>query len=88
MAPLLRPGVTVDVLAAPDSADGVTDASTLPARSIAEGVRVIAVPVAASNQSGDSSGGTLVVLGVTRSQARALAGAEAGGRLSITITAG
>ncbi len=83
VAPLLQPGAAVDVLAAPSSPDGSAPAA--PARVIAQGVRVLAV--AAPSASG-SSQGTLVVLAVTRADAQALAGAEAGGRLSVTLEAG
>jgi len=82
VAPLLHAGLRVDVLAAPESPTGSADASGALARVIAHDVRVIAVrpPDAA-----DANLGTLVVLGVTPADARALAGAEAAGRLSVTL---
>ena len=56
----------------------------IPAFPDLEGVRVLAVsPPTAS----DSSLGTLVVLAVSRADAQALAAAEAGGRLSVTLEA-
>jgi Flp pilus assembly protein CpaB len=79
---LLQAGAVVDVLAVPESPIGATDAAPRPATVVAERVRVLAVPRAAAG--GDAS--TLVVLAVTRVEARALAGAEAGGRLSIVLT--
>jgi Flp pilus assembly protein CpaB len=83
VAPLLHAGVTVDVLAAPDSPDG--SASPSLARVVAQGVRVLAVSASSAS---DSSLGTLVVLAVSRSDAQALAGAEAGGRLSVALEPG
>jgi Flp pilus assembly protein CpaB len=83
VAPLLHPGATVDVLAAPDSPDG--SAATSLARVIAQGVRLLAVTAPSASE---TSTGTLVVLAVSRADAQALAGAEAGGRLSVTLEAG
>ena len=85
VAALLHRGESVDVLAAPDSADGSADASQALARVVARDVKVLAV---AAPSSGDQSSGTLVVLAVSRADAQALAGAEAGGRLSVTLQAG
>jgi hypothetical protein len=85
VAPLLRAGVNVDVLAAPDSADGSADASQGLARVVAQGVRVLAVSAPTASE---SNVGTLVVLAVSRADAQALAGAETGGRLSVTLEAG
>jgi hypothetical protein len=67
VAPLLHSGIRVDVLAAPISPDGSTDAAASLARVVARGVRVLAV---------------------SRADAQALAGAEAGGRLSVTLESG
>jgi pilus assembly protein CpaB len=85
VAPLLHPGETVDVLAAPESPAGPADASQSLARVVAQGVRILAVSPPTTS---DSSLGTLVVLAVTRGDAQALAGAEAGGRLSVTLEPG
>ncbi len=85
VAPLLHPGVRVDVLAAPESAAGPAATSQALARVVAREVRVLAV---ASPGAGDSNLGTLVVLAVSPADAQALAGAEAGGRLSVTLEAG
>ncbi|TMR39687.1 flagellar biosynthesis protein FlgA [Nonomuraea zeae] len=74
-AGLISPGSTITVLAAWD--DGQ------PARSIAEGVRVITIPPATEHT---SAHGALVVLATTASQATELAAAQAGGHLSITIS--
>lgn len=81
---LLRAGSYVDVLAAASSSTGSADDAQAPARVVAYGVRVLAVPPAGSSVAG--AGGSLVVLEVSRSEAQALAGAEAGGRLSVTLT--
>jgi hypothetical protein len=83
VAQLLHAGDTVDVLAAPAAVTGAGDSSQAPARVVARGVRVLAVPPVAGP--GSDTGGTLVVLGVSRNDATALAGAEAGGRLSVTL---
>jgi Flp pilus assembly protein CpaB len=82
VAPLLHAGQRVDVLAAPESATGSVDTGATPARVVAHDVRVLAVRPPAE---ADANLGTLVVLGVTPADARALAGAEAGGRLSVTL---
>ncbi|MFB9882094.1 RcpC/CpaB family pilus assembly protein [Planobispora siamensis] len=75
-ARLLSPGDTVNVLASPADWDG-----SEPARSIAEGVTVLALPA-------DESGrGALIVLATTPGQAAELASAQSGGRLSITMDA-
>ena len=84
VAALLRVGSYVDVLAATSSPTGSADDTQSPARVIAYGVRVLAVP--ATSATATSAGGSLVVLEVSRGQAQALAGAEAGGRLSVTLT--
>jgi Flp pilus assembly protein RcpC/CpaB len=83
VAPLLHPGMSVDVLAAPDSPSGSGDAGQSPARIVSQRVRVLAV---ATPKTGDTS--TLVVLAVSREDAQALAGAESGGRLSVTLESG
>jgi hypothetical protein len=80
---LLRVGAIVDVLAVPASPTGSADAVTRPATAVAERVRVLAVP---RTPAGGDSAGTLVLLAVTPAEARALAGAEAGGRLSVALT--
>lgn len=82
---LLQAGASVDVLAAAPSETGPDDAAQSPARVIAHGVRVLAVP--ASTPSEGSAGGTLVVLAVSQDEAQVLAGAEAGGRLSVVLLA-
>jgi Flp pilus assembly protein CpaB len=79
---LLQAGAVVNVLSAPESPTGPADEVPRPATTVAEGVRVLAVPRLIV---GDSTG-TLVVIAVTPVQARALAGAQAGGRLSITLS--
>jgi Flp pilus assembly protein CpaB len=87
IGPLLKPGAAVDVLATPEVADGSPASSSEPARLVVRGVRVLAVPVP-SAPSGSPSQGTLAVLAVTRSDAQALAGAEASGRLSVVFEPG
>ncbi len=82
---LLYPGMTVDVLAATDSPTGPADAVTAPARVVAHGARVLAVPATSAV---DAAGGTLVLLAVSSHDAQVLAGAQAGGRLSVTIGTG
>ncbi len=84
VAPLLQPGDYVDVLAAFESPAGSGDATPTIARVVAREVRVLAVTRPAS---ADSTLGTLVVLAVNHADAQALAGAEAGGRLSVTLEA-
>ncbi|MBG0826343.1 flagellar biosynthesis protein FlgA [Planomonospora sp. ID67723] len=74
-ARLLSPGDVVNVLAAQDGWDG-----SAPARTVAEGVPVLALPA------GESGGGALIVLATTPEQAADLASAQAGGKLSITIS--
>ena len=81
VAPLLHSGDVVDVLAAPESPTGAADASTSPARVVAQRVRVLTV----SSPGSDTSLGSLVVLAVSPDDAAALAGAEAGGRLSAVL---
>jgi pilus assembly protein CpaB len=92
VTPLLHPGLVVDVLVAANSPTGAADTSPSPARIVARGVRVLAVPVtgasSVSTASSGDPGGTLVVLAVNRADAQELAGAEAGGRLSVTISGG
>lgn len=73
-ARLLSPGDVVNVLAAPSSWDG-----SAPARTVAEGVTVLATP------GGEADQGALVVLATSSTQAAELASAQAGGHLSITI---
>jgi Flp pilus assembly protein CpaB len=84
VAPLLQAGERVDVLAAAESPAGSADAAPALARVVASRVRVIAVSAPAAS---DANSGTLVVLAVTPADAQALAGAEAGGRLSVTLEA-
>lgn len=71
-ARLLSPGDTIGVLAAWDGGQ--------PAHTVADRVPVLAIPASESDH------GALVVLATTPEQARQLAAAQAGGRLSITIT--
>jgi Flp pilus assembly protein CpaB len=85
VAPLLQSGMRVDVLAAPESPTGSVDTAPTLARAVARGVRVLAVTAPGA---ADSNLGTLVVLAVTPSDAQALAGAEASGRLSVTLEPG
>ncbi|MGW4476449.1 Flp pilus assembly protein CpaB [Nonomuraea sp. NPDC004354] len=68
---LLSPGDAIGVLAAWDSGQV--------AQTVAERVPVITIPAA------ESDSGALVVLAATPDQARMLAAAQAGGRLSVTI---
>ncbi|MEU7894161.1 SAF domain-containing protein [Nonomuraea sp. NPDC049152] len=68
---LLSPGDVIGVLAAWDSGQ--------PAQTVAERVPVITIPT------GETDGGALIVLAATPDQARMLAAAQAGGRLSMTI---
>jgi Flp pilus assembly protein CpaB len=74
VARLLRPGDHVDVLSA--RADAPT-----PARAIASGVPVIAVP----KPDPDTDEGALIVVRATRAQAATLARAATDSRLSVTI---
>jgi len=74
-ARLLSPGDVVDVLAATSTWDG-----DVPATVAAENVTVLATP------GGESERGALIVLATTSAQATELASAQAGGRLSITIS--
>lgn len=83
---LLRVGASVDVLAAAESQTGPADDTQSPARVIAHGVRVLAVPRAPAGSAAGSAG-SLVVLAVSHSEAEALAGAEAAGRLSVVLVA-
>lgn len=85
IGPLLHPGATVDVLAAPDTPDG-SAGPQVAARLVARGVRILAVPKTAST--GGSAQGTLAVVAVSRSDAQAVAGAEANGRLSVVFEPG
>jgi len=85
VAPLLREGMRVDVLVAGSSDTGLptpTEASVL-----ARDVQILSVqsPQNGPASTANTSGGTLVVLAVTRSDAQALAGGEASGRLSVTL---
>ncbi|GAA2653421.1 Flp pilus assembly protein CpaB [Nonomuraea recticatena] len=70
-ARLLAPGDAIGVLAAWDGGQ--------PALTVAERVPVIAIP------SSHSEAGALVVLAASPDQARMLAAAQAGGRLSVTL---
>jgi pilus assembly protein CpaB len=89
VAPLLHVGMRVNVLVA-----GSTGETGLPASGkatvVAQDVRILAVQPAQNGpaSSANTSGGTLVVLAVTSSDARALAGGEASGRLSVTLLGG
>jgi Flp pilus assembly protein CpaB len=77
-ARMLRPGMVVDVLAAPGEAFVPSQA---PATVVAAGVRVLSV---AGPDELSAAGGALVVLATTAATAAALATAESTGRLSIT----
>jgi pilus assembly protein CpaB len=77
VARLLHSGDHVDVLAARADAPS-------PARTVASGVPVIAVP----RPGPDTDEGALVVVQATRDQAATLAAAAAGSRLSVTILGG
>jgi Flp pilus assembly protein CpaB len=77
VARLVHPGDRVDVLAS--RADG-----PLPARTVASGVPVLAVP----KPGPDTDEGALVVVETGREQAAALARASVDSRLSITILGG
>ncbi|WP_431897640.1 Flp pilus assembly protein CpaB [Nonomuraea sp. bgisy101] len=68
---LLSPGDAIGVLAAWDTGQ--------PAQTVAERVPVITIPA------GETDGGALIVLAASPDQARMLAAAQAGGRLSVTI---
>ena len=57
LAPLVHTGMTVDVLAAPDSPTGPADSSTAPARVVARAARVLTV--ASATTTPDATGGTL-----------------------------
>jgi pilus assembly protein CpaB len=89
VAPLLHAGMRVDVLMA-----GSTGETGLPAAAkatvVAQDVRILSVQPAQNGpaSSTNTSGGTLVVLAVTSSDAQALAGGEASGRLSVTLLGG
>lgn len=77
---LLRPGSTVDVLAAGGEQPGV------PARLVASRARVLTVPRAGSHRSGlATSEGALVVLVTTEQTAARLAGAAVAERLSVVV---
>jgi pilus assembly protein CpaB len=88
-ARLVRAGDQVDVLAAdaqPDGAGGYE-----PARTVASGVRVLAVPRTGGDHGFGApqvSEGALVVLATTAEVAALLARAEVTARLSVTIRAG
>jgi Flp pilus assembly protein CpaB len=77
VARLLHPGDHVDVLAARADAP-------LPARTVASGVPVIAVP----RPDPGTDEGALVVVQATRDQAATLAGAAVDSRLSVSILGG
>ncbi|MFE3455152.1 Flp pilus assembly protein CpaB [Nonomuraea sp. NPDC059194] len=68
---LLSPGDAIGVLAAWDTGQ--------PAQTVAERVPVITIPT------GETDNGALIVLAASPDQARMLAAAQAGGRLSVTI---
>ncbi|MEV4329835.1 RcpC/CpaB family pilus assembly protein [Streptomyces sp. NPDC049597] len=74
---LLRPGDRVDVIAAADS-----PAEDSPAKVVASGVRVAAIPRAGEDPAG---GGALIVLSVPRATAATLAGAGATSRLAVAV---
>ncbi|GGT00773.1 hypothetical protein GCM10010156_68620 [Planobispora rosea] len=76
-ARLLSPGDIVNVLAAPTGWDGPAASG---ATTVAENVPVVALPAS------ESGGGALIVLATTPEQAVGLASAQAGGKLSITIS--
>jgi Flp pilus assembly protein CpaB len=76
-AALVHPGDRVDVLTVPD--DGGLGA---PVRTVATGVRVLAVP---SHDAGRTDGGGLVVVAVTRAQAAVLARAATTGRFTLAV---
>jgi Flp pilus assembly protein CpaB len=89
---LLSAGQVVDILAA--RATGADDPAggsyAAPAQVIATGARVLAVTGADSDDQGltgteGTSGAPLVVVALTPTQARAVAGAEATSRLSFTL---
>lgn len=84
VADLLRAGMTVDVLAVP--ADGFAPAaSPAGAELVGAGLRVLSVR---TSDSTDPGSGALVVVATTAETAARLAGAQAGGRLSVTWPAG
>jgi pilus assembly protein CpaB len=86
LAPLLHPGMRVDVLVAGSTSDAGLPAAA-EATVVARDVQVLSVGPQGSTSasSTNTSGGTLVVLAVTRSDAQALAGGEAAGRLSVSL---
>jgi Flp pilus assembly protein CpaB len=75
---LVQPGDRVDVIAAADPSAGA--ATT---RTVARGLRVLAVPGGADDASGDTGG--LLVVAATTAQADALAQAATGARLSVSV---
>ncbi len=81
VAALLHPGARIDVLAVAESPTGPADATGAPASVVATAVRVLSVPAADPG----AGGGSLVVLAVTPDQALALIGAQASGRLAVTL---
>ncbi len=88
-ARLVRAGDQVDVLAADARPDGA--AGYEPARTVASGVRVLAVPRTGGDHGFGApqvSEGALVVLATTAEVAALLARAEVTARLSVTIRAG
>jgi hypothetical protein len=86
VAPLLHPGIWVDVLVAGSTSDTGAPAAA-EATVVASDVQVLSVQQAAAGSASTSStsGGTLVVLAVSRGDALALAGGEASGRLSVSL---
>jgi pilus assembly protein CpaB len=80
IAVLLRVGDRVNVLGAPQAADGTTVGV---AEVVARDVTVLAVP--APSELDAATSGALVVLAATPSDAQALAGAAAASQLTVTI---
>ena len=80
LADLLHSGAVIDVLAVPESPTGPAEAAAL-ASVVAASIRVLRVPATDTG----AVGGSLVVLAVTPDEALALAGAQASGRLSVTL---
>jgi hypothetical protein len=86
VAPLLHAGMHVDVLVAGSTSDTGTAAPSQ-ATVVANDVQVLAVQQATGSaaSTANTSGGTLVVLAVSRGNALALAAGEASGRLSVSL---
>ncbi len=85
VARLLQAGDRIDVLAAPTRGAALGE----PARVVAPGVRVLAVPKPRDGGAGTSLGspgsGSLVILAATPQQAAQLAGAGVSSRLTVTL---